>query len=253
MKRTGDENRVTSEKAVKRTLGKTTIIFGVLFILGVIGIVVVLLFVNKATALVLQEETYQYFGTTPTEHSIGTSLSNSEMSTIMIENKVNVGVEDTPLYSTSGNALYLPESYSCYAVDTNEIFRIPEFMKLTKRENSEIIECTFNDEYYEITHGFLFDGGINYIFLDEGQIVVNEMNRYPVSKFSFFSMDYGMFRIYNHTDNEFIDLERDTTNVVYRSFSGYSIDLYTGAYKDRTGQESLLVASPSLLSPISER
>lgn len=253
MKRTGEENTTGSEKVVKRSLNKTTLIFAILLILGVIGIVFVVLYVNKATGLVLDEETYQYFGTTTTDHDVGTSLTNSEMSTIMTENNTNVGVEGTPLYSKTGNAIYLPESYSCYAVDTNEIFRIPEFMKLTKRANSEIIECTFNDEYYEITHGFLFDGGLNYIFLDEGQIVVNEMNTYPISKFSFFSMDYGMFRFYDISNDKFTQLEKNTSNVTYKAFSGYSVDLYRGVYTDKDGYESLLVASPSLLPSIEER
>lgn len=253
MKRTGEENNIVTEKVIKRSLNKTTLTFVVLFVLGVIGIVFVVLYVNKATGLVLREETYQYFGISPTNHAEGTSLTNSEMSTIMIENKINVGVEDTPLYSLDGSSIYLPESYSCYAVDTNEIFRIPEFMKLTKEGNNEIIKCTFNDDYYEITHGFLFDGGINYIFLDDGEIIFNEMDRYPISRFSFFSMEYDMYRVYNIMDGSFTSLEKTTSNVKYKSFSGYTVDLFRGVYTDKDGYDSLLVASPSLLPSIDER
>ena len=253
MKRTGEEFSGGNEKVVKKSLNRTTITFVVLFVLGVIGIVFVIFYVNKATGLVLKEETYQYFGDKPTHHDEGTSLTNSEMSTIMIENKVNVGVEDTPLYSMDGKSIYLPESYSYYGVDTGELYRIPEFMKLTREANSEIIKCTFNDEYYEITHGFLFDGGINFIFLDEGQIIVNDMDKYPVSKFSFFSMEYDEFRIYNVSYDKFTNFERSTSNVKYESFSGYSIDLFRGLYRDKGGQETLLVASPSLLNSIEER
>lgn len=253
MKRTGEENTTGSEKVVKKSLNKSTIIFLILILLGVIGIVFVVLYVNKATGLVLEEETYQYFGDKPTYHEEGTSLTNSEMSTIMIENEVNVGVEDTPLYSNNGNSIYLPESYSYYGVDTDELYRIPEFMKLTREANSEVIKCTFNEEYYEILHGFLFDGGNNYIFLDEGQIIVNEMDKYQVSKFSFFSMEYGEYRIYNVSSDQFINLEMSTRNIQYKSFSGYTIDLFRGLYRSKDGQETLLVASPSLLSSISER
>lgn len=253
MKRTGENTSTSSEKVVRKSLNKTTLAFMVLFVLGVIGIVFVVLYVNKATGLVLKEETYQYFGTTATHHSEGTSLTNSEMSTIMTENKINVGVEDTPLYALDGKSIYLPQSYSYYAVDENYLCRIPEFMKLTREGTSEIIQCTFNDDYYEIGHGFLFDGSTNYIFLDDGQIIINDNTVYPISKFSFFSMDYGIYRIYDLSSDEITKIERDTSNIMYKSFGGYSIDLYRGVYVDRDGRESLLVASPSLLPSIDER
>lgn len=254
MKRTGEENRVTSEKAVRRTLGKTTIIFAVLFVLGVIGIIVVLLFVNKATSLVLEEDTYQYFSTTKVFHNTGVSLTNSEMSTILIEDKSEVGVDNTPMYTKDGRAIYLPESYSYCSVDNNSFWRIPEFMKLTRDANNNIT-CTFNDDMYEIQHGFLFDDNRNYIFIDSGKIYLNEYTTYQISPFSFFSKESDeCFRIYNLFSDEFSIPDKDNTSTArFVSDSGYTVDLIRGVYTDKKGEEFLLVASPSLLSSIDKR
>lgn len=252
MKRTGDENRIGNEKNVRKSLNKTTLTFVILFVLGIIGIVFVVLYVNKATSLVLEEDTYQYYCSTQVFHSTGVSLTNSEMSTILINDKNKEGVDNTPMYSNSNTSLYLPESYSYCSVDDGSFWRIPEFMKLTK-ENNSIVTCTFNDDYYEIRHGFLFDDGVNYIFLDSGKIVVNNSKSYPISSFSFFSKDYGIYRVYDVVNKNFSQFDMSTSNVTFVADSGYSIDLYRGLYTDDKGEEQLLVASPSLLPSIDER
>lgn len=259
MKRTGEENRTKDEKVIRKSLSKTTIAFIVLFVLGVIGIVFVIIFVNKATGLVLQEDTYQYFRNSYIEHKTGTSLTNSEMSTILIEDKKEASVDDTPMYSNDGNSIYLPESYIYCSTDDNSYWRIPEFMKLTRNSANELIKCTFNDDYYEIKHGFLVDSGNrNYVFLDTGDVIINDLNKYPVTIFSFFSMDYDVYRIYDHSSGEIVSLDKIVgndriTNIRFVSASGYSVDLYKGSYTNVKGELSILSASPSLLPSISER
>lgn len=254
MKRTGDENRTVSEKAVRKSLNKTTILFVVLFVLGIIGIVFVVLYVNRATSLVLDEDTYQYFSSTKVFHDKGVSLTNSEMSTILIEDKSEVGVDNTPMYTYDESAIYLPESYSYASVDNNTFWRIPEFMKIT-RESNNAFSCTFNDDSYTIQHGFLFDANMNYIFLDSGTIYVNEYNTYKVSPFSFFSKEADeFFRIYGAYSHEFSIPKKDRSSTArFVSDAGYSIDLVRGVYTDNSGEEFLLIASPSLLPSIDER
>lgn len=254
MKRTGEENRTANEKNVRKSLNKTTVTFVVLFVLGIVGIVFVILFVNRATSLVLDEDTYQYFSTTKVYHDTGVSLTNSEMSTILIEDKSEKEVDNTPMYTYDESSIYLPESYSYASTDNNTFWRIPEFMKLT-RDSSNNIACTFNDDSYQIQHGFLFDENNNYIFLDSGKVYVDEHTSFQVSPFSFFSKEADdFFRIYNAYSHEFsIPTKNRSTTARFVSDSNYSIDLVRGVYTDNNGEEFLLIASPSLLSSIDER
>lgn len=252
MKRTGEANKTGGEKNVKRSLNKTTLAFVVLFVLGIIGIIFVILFVNKATSLELKEDTFQYYCTSQIYYEPGSSLTNSEMSTIIVDDTRETSVDNTPLYSKAGNAIYLPESYSYCSVDDNTFWRIPEFMKLTVDSN-HLVTCTFNEDYYEIKHGFLFDDGFNYIFLDSGKIYINDVPKYSVSTFSFFSKDFQLYRIYDTGSKEFIQFANETSNVKYVSDGGYSVDLYRGVYTDSKDEEQLLIASPSLLTSIDER
>ena len=253
MKRTGEENRIVNEKNVRKSLNRTTLTFVILLVLGIIGIIFVVLFVNKATSLVLEEDTYQYYCTTQVFHNTGVSLTNSEMSTILINDKEKEGVDNTPMYSRDNMSIYLPESYSYCSSDDGSFWRIPEFMKLTRASNN-VIECSFNDDYYEIKHGFLFDGGLNYIFLDSGEIYVGGISKYRVSVFSFFSMEYSMYRVYDTATNSFYPFDRDkTSDIKFVSDRGYSIDLFKGSYTNERGEEQLLIASPSLLHSIDER
>lgn len=254
MKRTGEENRTANEKNVRKSLNKTTITFVVLFVLGIIGIVFVILYVNRATSLVLDEDTYQYFSTTKVYHNTGVSLTNSEMSTILIEDKSEKEVDNTPMYTYDEKSIYLPETYSYACVDNNTFWRIPEFMKLT-RGSSNTIACTFNDDSYEIQHGFLFDDNSNYIFLDSGKIYINEYTVYQVSPFSFFSKESDdYFRVYNAYSHEFSIANKDRASTArFVSDGNYSIDLVRGVYTDSSNEEILLIASPSLLPSIDER
>lgn len=252
MKRTGEENRVETSKTVKKSLNKTTITFVILFVLGIIGIVFVILFVNKATSLVLEEDTYQYYCTSQMFYDTGSSLSNSEMSTILIDDQRELGVDSTPMYSKTSSAIYLPKSYSYCSVDDNTFWRIPEFMKLSLSSDG-LVKCTFNDDYYEIKHGFLFDDGWNFIFLDSGKIYINNVPKYDVSPLSFFSKDYDFYRLYDFAKQEFTLPSSDVRNIKFVSDGGYSVDLYRGVYTDSNDEEQLLIASPSLLSSIEER
>lgn len=259
MKRTGEQAKSSSGKSLKRSLNKTTIMFAILFVIGIIGLFFVMLFVNKETRLVLQEETYQFSRKSRIEHKIGTSLTNSEMSTILVEDKKEANIDYTPMYAKNGGAIYLPESYIYFSTDDNSEWKIPEFMKLTQSLSNEVIQCTFNDEYYEIKHGFLIDSGNrNCIFLDTGEVVINNINKYPVSIFSFFSMEDDILRIYNLSSDEMISLEKVVdndriTNVKFVSNSGYLIDLYKGSFIDAKGEYRVISASPTLLPSISER
>lgn len=252
MKRTGEENRIGSEKNTKKSLNKTTIAFVILFVLGIIGIIFVIFFVNKATSLVMDEDTFQYYCTSQIYYEPGASLTNSEMSTIIIDNTRETSVDNTPLYSKNNNAIYLPESYSYCSVDDNTFWRIPEFMKLTV-DDQNLIKCTFNDDYYEIKHGFLFDDGFNYVFLDSGKIYINDIPTYSVSTFSFFSKDFQLYRVYDTSTKEFKQFSNEASNIKYVSNGGYSVDLYRGVYTDSNDEEQLLIASPSLLTSIDER
>lgn len=252
MKRTGENTRVGNEKNVKRSLNKTTLAFVILFVLGIVGIILVVLFVNRATSLVLEEDTYQYYCTSQIYYESGASLTNSEMSTIVIDETRETSVDNTPMYSKTSNAIYLPESYSYCSVDDNTFWRIPEFMKLSI-DSTSLVKCTFNEDYYEIKHGFLFDDGFNYVFLDSGKIYVNNVPKYDVSTFSFFSKDFQLYRIYDYANKNFTQFSDEASNIKYVSDGGYSVDLYRGVYTDSSGEEQLLIASPSLLTSIDER
>jgi len=254
MKRTGKEFRENSAKTIRRSLNKTTLIFIILFLLGLIGIGLVILFVNKATGLDIDEPTYQYFAGSRYDHYEAISLNNSEISTILTEDNEEKALDYTPIYTSDDDVIYLPISYS-YADTNNESYwRVPEFMKLTKDEATNIVTCTYNENEYDINCGFLFDGGTQYIFLDAGTITIDD-KEYDVTPFSFYSGDYyyGIYRIYNLKTKEFTVIDNSISSAIYKSNSGYSVNLIRGIYTHRDGFTELLIASPSLLEDIGNR
>lgn len=227
-------------------------IFSAIFIIGITGMIVMLFFFNKATSTTLDVSTYQYFGDGKSEYSSGTAIENSKISNVILKGDESLGLDPTPLYSYDNLSMYLPKNYAYCSVQNNKYWRIPEFTKLIREEGINIVTCLSKNSDYQIEGGFLFDGGSNYVFLDDGTVIINDFEEYPVSSFSFFSKEYEITRIYNLINKEYSPLYTTITSAIYLSNSGYSVDLIKGIYISSSGNKTLLVASPEVLENIEE-
>lgn len=241
-----------NSKQMSKTKIKTLSIVFAVFILGIIGMVIMTFFLDNATSIELEENTYQYYGDGIIEHPIGTRIKNSEIANILLEGDKTLGLDSTPLYSYDNMTIYTPINYAYCSVKDNAFWRIPEFTTINKEEATNMLHCSFGDNEYSLECGFLFSGGGNFVFFDDGRIIINDFDEYPVSSFSFFSKDYDILRVYNYADKEYNSLTNISVNVIYLSNSGYSVDLIKGIYVDSTGNRIMLVASPEVLNNIEE-
>lgn len=248
MKRTGIKNREKEDKVATK-VSKNTLLFALLVIVGIIGIIIVVLYVNDETSMIVPEETYQYLLDTPNTYNSGTKISSEYME--IIDGNSTYAIDHTPFYSTSSKRFYIPRNYSWHDVLNNRSFRIPEFTKVDLTSDYNV-EFTIDNTAVRVANGFMFDDSNNFIFFDGGRIIVDR-KAYEISQFSFYSQDSGVTRIYNYAGDEIYYFDEMVSNVIYTSNIGYSIVLNKGMYIDTSGYQYLLVSSPMAAQPIEER
>lgn len=251
MKRTGIKNREKAKNKGLTSLTKPTLFFILLVVAGVIGMMIVVFYVDKVTKLELKEKTYQYFAADVSEYEPGATISDEEMSSIININNKEYNIDPTPIYSYSAQRIYLPKTYSWYNGEDNSYWRVPEFSEITF--NGSIFSCVTNNKPYSMSSGFLFDNDSNYIFLDSGKITLDNKTSYKISPMSFYSQNYGMIRIYDYeTRTPYIIEEKVKGATFNTNDGGYEISLSRGTFS-HSGVTTLLPASPTLLDSIEDR
>ena len=250
MKQTSIKNRIFNKEKKNSLFAKNTLLFVILILLGLTGLVVIIFYLDDSTSMRMKEKTYQYYLDTPVIHEEGASFSSEYME--IIENKNSMELDETPLYSSSSKRMYLPRNYGWFNVQPGGVsYRIPEFTVVTNKDNSTF-SCKIDNKEFFISGGFLFDDSNNYIFLEYGDVIINDI-RYSVSPLSFYSQSDGVYRIYDYDTNKIELIDSLTDDAVYRSKDGYEIKLNKGLYQDTSGNQFLIVSSPSVLDSIEKK
>ena len=250
MRRTSIKNRIVNKEKKNPLFTKNTLLFVTLILLGLAGIVVIIFYLNDSTSMRMREMTYQFYLDTPVIHNEGASFSSEYME--IIENKDSLELDETPLYSSTSRRMYLPRNYGWFNVQPGGIsYRIPEFTVVTNKGNA-IISCKTDNKEFIISGGFLFDDSNNYIFLEYGDVTINNI-RYDVSPLSFYSQSDGVFRVYDYDNNKIELIDYLDGDAVYKSKGGYQIKLNKGLYQDTNGDQFLIVSSPAVLDSIEKK
>lgn len=253
MKRTGIKNREKEAKRGIPSVSRTTLLFVALVVIGVIGMIIVVFFVNKETSLRFDENIYQYFLDSPVEYSSDTVISSESMNTVLRNGDSSFSVDPTPFYSQNVDTFYVPKNYCWEDVQNNIGYRIPEFSKISSN-NLSAYECTIEKKTFPIDGGFMYDDSFNYIFLEAGTVTIDGIP-YDVSPMSFYSQEYEMIRLFNYENNQMSTFVKEEINsdAIYTSVTGYKVKLNKGIYDAKDGGEYLLPSSPSFLKNIEER
>ncbi len=250
MKRTGIKNREKIKKQGLPSLAKPTMFFILLVIVGIIGMIVVIFYVDKETNLEFSEKTQQYYGTDVTYFEKGSVISNQEMATIIRQGDTDYSVDPTPFYALDSKRMYLSKSYSWVCFEDNSYWRIPEFTCMTL--NNNVYHCQLNNYSFDMSSGFLVDNNCNYIFLESGTLNLNGQI-FKLSPMSFYSQEYGVVRIYDY-DSDRLEVIEDKVKKSTLTFSGgYAVELAKGIMTTSLGNQTILPGSPANLNNIEDR
>ena len=268
MKKKGSQESVTADAAQKaqrmhagraqytptrlryRKMGlKERLIVLVPALAAILAVVIVMVTMDNGSKYRLQDTAYQYYGGTSARIESGAELKCGTDGVCVLTSGNHSAETTLPIYLESSRKVVFPTDMLYFAPRTGVCDRVVYFSELECKANG-MVTIGRGGSTTNVEHGFLYDGGDFYLFLEP---VTLSFNGYTMDlpALSYAEAVYGGYMmLFNYETKEFFIELSDGTGTAQPPSGDYVISLLGDSMTLHDGSKLLLATRPDLFDPV---